>query len=180
MKTRNNGAYHAGYYKKKMVLKNSDLKHNSSNKSLPVKFPQEFNKIINSLNVFIIKNLKKTKNPIKRTNIEISLKFKNFLENYFDLGFKFNKMDKFLNHFGLVTERIIKVNNLNDCLFFIQRDSFEMKLNKKSYINYINKDNKYEKLLKNFSVSVKFIRDQKVILNDSQNTKLQNYLNKMF
>ena len=55
-----------------------------------------------------------------------------------------------------------------------------MKLNKKRFIEFISKDKNKKKLQKNLTVSVKFIRDNKTNLSDSQNSKLQEYLKNNF
>ena len=181
MKTRNNGHYEAGFYKSKFKTTESlETKLKSSKRDSPNNWSQEFKKIINSFNIIIIKNLKKSKNPIIRTKIEISMKFKNILKKKFNLGYKFEKMDEFLSFFNIETERYIQSNNLNECLYFVLAGSFEMKLNKKSWIEFKAKNKNIKKLQKNISVSVKFIRENKTNLTDTQNSKLQEYLKNMF
>ena len=63
MKTRNNGIYNKGY--------NSEEDHEnySENRELINKISKN---IINNINIFMIKSLKKSKNPIKKAKVELT------------------------------------------------------------------------------------------------------------
>ena len=177
MQTRKNNKP-AGFYKMKKI--DLTITSQTQKKHSKTSMPADCKYFINSLNFFLVKSLKKTRNPIIKEAFEINLKIKNFLvKNYF-LNTRFKKTTNFLIDNHLISERNIHVNNFNFCSYFVQLDSFEMRLKKKGHKTYYNRDNKLCKILKNPCVIVKFIRDNKVNLLDSQREKLQQCLNKLF
>ena len=106
MQTRNNGKHVAGFYTKIASTAQTTPKPTSYENSPKIKRSDNeamkgFSQIINSINFIVIKNLKKTKNPLIKANIEIDLKFKNFLVKNFDVRFRFKKINKFLTYFNI-------------------------------------------------------------------------------
>ena len=83
METRNN-LLPKGFYNEECLKKyhtSKQLGKVSIRKKCPLK---DFKNIMNNLNIFFLKNFKNfSKNPIKRTKIEINSSFRNFLTEKF-------------------------------------------------------------------------------------------------
>ena len=115
--------------------------------------------IINNLNFFILKNLKKKRksSPIHTLSIEINSSFQNFLSNNYEIGLKYKVCKDLLFDFKLETERFVQTSSQSNCRFFIKPDSFKIKLNKKTKLRYITNGEVPKVIEKNPSISVKFI-----------------------
>ena len=129
MLTRNSGNFIAGRYTEDSILLN-DSNQNEIKISHKNNY-SEYNSIINSIRIFIMRSLKKTKNPIKKTNIEINLKFQNMLIKNFDMNYKFKETRNFASFFNIETERLIHTSSKNKCIYFIKDNILDIKLNKK-------------------------------------------------
>ena len=118
---------------------------------------RKFKPIINNLNLFIIKNLKKSRkrSPNQRITLEINSSFQKFLESNYNIGFKYSVCDDFLSDFNLEKERFIKTSSEANCKFFIKSRSFQIKLNRKSCVHYISSGEIPKIIEKNPSISVK-------------------------
>ena len=163
MLTRNSGNFIAGRYTEDSILLN-DSNQNEIKISHKNNY-SEYNSIINSIRIFIMRSLKKTKNPIKKTNMLI----KNF-----DMNYKFKETRNFASFFNIETERLIHTSSKNKCIYFIKDNILDIKLNKKKYIKYL------DKLLCSPSISIKFLRSFQNDISSIQRLKLNDFLKKNF
>ena len=138
---------------------------------------RRFTPIINNINLFIIKNLKKKRksSPIQRLSIEINDSFRKLLLSKYEIGMKFKICDDFLFDLKLETERFIKTSSESNCKFFIKPGSFMIKLNKKSSVHYISNGEIPKVIEKNPSITVKFISTFSS-LSSSDEAFLSNYI----
>lgn len=149
MLTRNNGAHTLGAYTEVRLEADHDLKAAI----------RRFKPIINNLNYFLVKNLKKKRksSPIQRISVEINDSFQKFLISNYEVSHKFKVCNDFLFDLNLETERLINISNLSNCKYFVKPGSFMIKLNKKSRLRYTAIGENPKILEKNPSISVKFI-----------------------
>ena len=71
---------------------------------------KKFKNILKNINIFIIKSLKKTKNPIKRANIEVDQNFLNILKTNYNLNNKYQNCSDFLVDYKIETNRLIETS----------------------------------------------------------------------
>ena len=181
MLTRYSGKFVEGFYSEKTILEDEiyyentfsedKLQKNHIENSKQKDNKLKFRPIINTIRQFIIKNLKKTKNPIIRTNIEISLKFQYFLIKNFNISFKYKEINNFNTYYNIDTERLIYSSTKNKSLYFINDNILEIKLNRKKYIKYFDRNNVNRKILCSPSISIKFLRSVHNEMNSSQKLK---------
>lgn len=168
MRTRNNGTRTLGAYTE------DRLEDDQSFKTALKKFKA----IINNLNFFMVKNLKKKRktSPIHRLTIEINESFQKFLVSNYEMGLKYRICHDFLFDFKIETERFVNISSQSSCKFFVKPGSFMIKLNRKSRQRYISRGQIPKCLEKNPSITVKFISSY-TSLSLSDEAFLSNYLN---
>jgi hypothetical protein len=138
---------------------------------------RKFKPIINNINLFIIKNLKKKRksSPIQRLSVEINDSFRKLLLSKYEIGLKYKACNDFLFDLNLETERFIKTSSEANCKFFVKPGSFMIKLNKKSSVRYISTGEIPKIIEKNPSITVKFISTFSS-LTSSDEAFLSNYI----
>lgn len=168
MLTRNKGVYSVGAYSENIT--DAD--------AINLAAQRKFKSIINNINYFLIKNLKKKrkKSPIQRMAIEINEPFQKFLVDNYEIGHKFKVCNDILFDFKLETERFINLSSEASCKYFVKPGSFMIKLNRKSRLRYMAKEDHPKVIEKNPSITVRFISTfTSLTLSDEE--FLSNYLN---
>ena len=137
-------------------------------------FSKKFKHIINNINIFVIKSLKKTKNPIKRANIEVNENFINILKDKYNINNKYKNCEDFLFDFKIETNRLIETSLRSSSLYSIDRKNFSLKINNKKTIKYQTKNALTKEKKLNPSISIKFLRIVDNNINDKQITQALN------
>ena len=197
MKTRSNGVSNVkGFYSQIKVLDQPSFRRRKYKGTIKFDIFQAF---INSINVFILKGLKRlfnslrfqnwvilfnsyfcilnkrSINPIQRLNIDIDKKFYTLLKNIYNLGYHFKLCDQFIIDFSLSTKRTIKITNENFTIFSVAANSFKMKINKPKVIEFLDEEKRKAKIHKNPSMSIQFRRENTPIISSKQLDILQRF-----
>ena len=166
MKTRNNGIYNKGY--------NSEEDHEnySENRELINKISKN---IINNINIFMIKSLKKSKNPIKKAKVELTDFFFLYLKNKYNLDYKYKICEDFISDFNIINQRLIETSTETKAIYYIKTNTFNLKLNKKRFIYYLDKESVKKKKLINPTLSIQFIRENEQNMSQKKTDFLKQY-----
>jgi len=101
----------------------------------------------------------RTKNPFQRGSIEINDAFYNLLKNKYSLGHRFKECSEFLVDYKLWACRSIKLSSIDFTTFSV--DKFQVKINNKRAVSFLESNKKQIILKKNPSITVKFVRIHK-------------------
>ena len=115
-----------------------------------------------------------------RIKTEISDKFNKYLkEQYHFNSSRYKKNNEILIHNNIIT----RVFSSKDSSFFIKKDSFELKINKKKIINYRDETLKERNLISNSSVSLRFWKDSNLnmyLISSKELARMKQYAKKKF
>jgi hypothetical protein len=129
------------------------------NKTRRNRKPNGFITFINELNFLIIKNLKFSKNPIKKLKININKSIRTYLIKKYDLNYSFKNCNNFIEENDIMKERYFQNIKTSFNKTFIKNDSFQLKLNKQMSVKFFDNKLQVNKIKNGFSLSVKFTRE---------------------
>ena len=69
----------------------------------------------------MIKSLKKSKNPIKKTKIELTDDLFFYIKNKYNLNYKYKICEDFISDFNIINERLIETSTKTNALYYIKK-----------------------------------------------------------
>ena len=129
----------------------------------------KFNWFFNQLNFFKINALKKSDNPISRSKISISNKFKDYLINRYGIGKRYKSCYKLLEDHNL----ILKNYNSGENNSTIYIDSFKIKIDNNRSLKYYDSNFMENRISKQPSMTVETMSNKGALLNAEQEELLR-------
>ena len=93
----------------------------------------------------------------------------------YNLNCKYKICEDFISDFYIINERLIETSTETNALYYIKKNSFKLKLNKKRFIYYFDKNSVEKKKIVNPSLSLQFVRENNQNISQKQTDFLKEY-----